>query len=178
MKTYIYKIICETGLIYYGSSKDPFKRFKTHYIKKDCACKDFINPSLNIVEEFEVETKREQLVRETYYIKNFECVNTKFPVFDKDKHLQDRKNIREKNKDKNNTERREKIECEICHKMISKYNMKRHLESSSHTTTIMTPEERREKRNKKAIEKVECSHCNQLFCRSGLSRHIRRKHIK
>ena len=176
MKTYIYKITCETGLIYYGSSKDPYKRFRDHYNKKDCACKGFINPSLNIVEEFEVETKREQLEKEKYYIQNFECVNTKYPLFDKTKHLEDRKNLREKNKEKINAERREKIECHICNKMISKYNMKRHLESSAHSKTIMTPEERKIKRNEKALEKIECSHCNKLFCRSSLKRHILRKH--
>ena len=119
---------------------------------------------------------QEQLEKEKYYIQNFECVNTKYPLFDKTKHLEDRKNLREKNKENINAERREKIECHICNKMISKYNMKRHLESSAHSKTIMTPEERKIKRNEKALENIECSHCNKLFCRSSLKRHILRKH--
>ena len=35
MKTYIYKITCETGLIYYGSSKDPYKRIDYIFYTKN-----------------------------------------------------------------------------------------------------------------------------------------------
>ena len=49
----IYKITCETGLIYIGSTTRPLKeRLRKH--KKDiCRCKDFINPKIELIENVE-----------------------------------------------------------------------------------------------------------------------------
>ncbi len=68
----VYKITCETGKIYYGSTSNTIKR-RTEQGWYGCACKDFINPT---IEELHIiEDKAERLLKEDYYINNFECVN-------------------------------------------------------------------------------------------------------
>ena len=76
----VYKITCETGLIYIGSTTRPLKeRLRKH--KKDiCRCKDFINPKIELIENVECETKTELLTRERYYIESIECVNLRIPL--------------------------------------------------------------------------------------------------
>ena len=73
----IYKITCETGKIYFGSTKRTLKqRLYHHKYFKDCACRDFINPKIELLETCKKENQKE---KEGYYIKNFECVNIKIP---------------------------------------------------------------------------------------------------
>tara|TARA_R110002153_G_scaffold48412_1_gene136534 strand:+ start:68 stop:499 length:432 start_codon:yes stop_codon:yes gene_type:complete len=73
----IYKITCETGKIYYGSTKRTLKqRLYNHIMVKDCTSRDFINPKIELLETCKKENQKE---REGYYIKNFECVNIRTP---------------------------------------------------------------------------------------------------
>ena len=68
----VYKITCETGKVYYGSTGNTLKRRKEQGWY-NCACKDFINP---VVEELHsIEDKSKRLLKENYYIDNFKCVN-------------------------------------------------------------------------------------------------------
>ena len=69
----VYKLTCSTtNKVYYGSTKNDivFRRSKGHY---NCACGDFVNPKLELVELVIDLTKLYE--RELYYIKNFDCVN-------------------------------------------------------------------------------------------------------
>ena len=69
----IYKLTCaETGKNYYGSTGNDIKRREGSGWYK-CACKDFINPKLEVLEHIEDETER--LHKENYYIENFDCIN-------------------------------------------------------------------------------------------------------
>ncbi len=69
----VYKLTCaETGKIYYGSTGNDIKKRENKGWYK-CSCKDFINPKLEVLEHVEDETER--LIRENYYIENFDCVN-------------------------------------------------------------------------------------------------------
>ena len=68
----VYKITCDTGKIYYGSTKSSLERRKGRgYIT--CSCKDFINPKIELVEK--VDNLDNLYERELYYIRNYECVN-------------------------------------------------------------------------------------------------------
>jgi len=69
----VYKLTCnETGKVYYGSTKNTFGRRKSNGWK-ECSCKDFVNPTIEIVEK--VDDLDNLLEREDYYIRNFECIN-------------------------------------------------------------------------------------------------------
>ena len=73
IKMSIYKLICsESKNVYYGATKHSmeYRRSKGHY---RCSCKDFVNPTLELVEIVQDITKLYE--REKYYIKNFECIN-------------------------------------------------------------------------------------------------------
>ena len=78
----IYKLVCETGLIYIGSTTQNLKdRLRDHKKKGNgCKCKAFINPKIELIENVECETKTELLTRERYYIESIECVNLRIPL--------------------------------------------------------------------------------------------------
>ena len=69
----IYKLTCsETGNYYYGSTGNDIKVRKNKGWNS-CACKNFINPTIEIMEY--VKDKNERLKRENDYILNNECIN-------------------------------------------------------------------------------------------------------
>jgi len=76
----IYKITCETGLIYIGSTTRLLKERLRQHKYDMCRCKDFINPKIELIENVECETKTELLTRERYYIESIECVNLRIPL--------------------------------------------------------------------------------------------------
>ena len=63
----IYRIVCETGLQYIGSTTTSLnQRFKTHYSNThQCSCKDFINPKIILIENYPCETKNTTLNKGT-----------------------------------------------------------------------------------------------------------------
>ncbi len=70
---FVYKLVCsETNKVYYGATSNTIqhRKEKGHH---RCSCKDFINPTISIVEK--CNSIEEMYERELYYIKNFECVN-------------------------------------------------------------------------------------------------------
>ena len=69
----VYKLTCsETGKVYYGSTKRTLEVRKSWGWKR-CSCKDFVNPTMELVEKVDNLDNLRQ--REDYYIRNFECVN-------------------------------------------------------------------------------------------------------
>ena len=96
----IYKKTCsETNKVYYGSTSNnlSIRKSKGHY---HCACKDFINPIMEIIEDVSHMTKDERLLRENYYILNFECVNINVAIQTEENKKNKDKKWREENKDK------------------------------------------------------------------------------
>ena len=86
----IYKIECgETGRIYIGSTIQTLnKRLNQH--KTDtkrlgkCVTKDFINPSISLIEDYPCDTNTQLLTRERYYMENTDCINTVRPIISKE----------------------------------------------------------------------------------------------
>ena len=82
---YIYSLTCSNpNLIYYGSTtKTLNKRLKGHKSTGNtCESKilfEWGNVKINMIEEIEYEDKKELLDRESYYIRNLECVNKIIP---------------------------------------------------------------------------------------------------
>ena len=74
----IYKLICsETLNIYYGSTIRTLKqRLRKHRCKdNDCQSKYFVEPVIELIEDYPCNNRRELEKREQYFIENFECVN-------------------------------------------------------------------------------------------------------
>jgi hypothetical protein len=152
----IYKMTCETGKTYYGSTKQTLKkRLQMHNYIKKCSCKDFINPKIELLETCE---KEQQKQRESYYIRNFECVNIRiedrtFKEWRKDykkihnenqkkwyeknreKKLKQKKEYYEKNKKKELEKKKETTTCE-CGVVITKCHLLRHKKSNKHKINI------------------------------------------
>ena len=133
----IYKMTCETGKTYYGStSRDLKVRLLEHKRHKKNTCKNFINPKIELLETCEKEKQNE---RERYFIKNFECVNYKQPGRhwkDNDElHKKTKKQYYEKIKNKVSESRKEKITCE-CGTIINKGGLLQHTKSKKHLNLI------------------------------------------
>lgn len=75
----IYKLTCETGKVYIGVTKRTLKeRLRDHRNKSNTCCsKNFINPTIELLEEFETDDKLEKRKKEREYIDKFDCVNIK-----------------------------------------------------------------------------------------------------
>ena len=98
----IYKMTCsESNKVYYGSTTQPIcERRVSHNFHKNCACKDFINPIIEIVEKVKCETKEELFWRERYYMENNECVNKKYPILSDEERIAYQKKKQKKNNTK------------------------------------------------------------------------------
>ena len=150
----IYKITCETGKVYYGSTKHIKKRFKHHTnVYNTSNSKGFLNPKFEILETCNEEERKD---KESYYIRNFECVNKRienrtlkeyYQEFKNDKtkykydkiHYEKNKEIinnkkrihYEKNKEIILEKKKVKITCK-CGSIIRKDKIKRHERSKKH----------------------------------------------
>mgnify|MGYP003645300405 FL=1 len=134
MKGYIYKVWTKSNpfYIYYGSTTEKSKRKYAHLNSKrveSCSARIFTNEyndcEFTIMEELEVDNKRELELRERYYIKNYPCINLKCPrPIDLVQYKKD-KDLRHYYKTK------EYIECE-CGTMVMKRLLKRHKTSKKH----------------------------------------------
>lgn len=122
----IYKLTCsETGKVYFGSTTQQIgERKRFHNFHKNCACKDFINPMIEIVEKVKCETKEDLFWRERYYIENNRCVNTKLPILSDEERLAYQK----KKQKKNNTK---KVVCE-CGIVVLATGIYRHRQTKKH----------------------------------------------
>ena len=77
----IYKLLNERGEVYYGSTCGAlWKRLKGHLkdankTRSKDLLKDSVDIKIELVENFNCNTRRELMEREHYYIKNFNCIN-------------------------------------------------------------------------------------------------------
>tara|TARA_R110000772_G_scaffold268128_1_gene394223 strand:+ start:1112 stop:1423 length:312 start_codon:yes stop_codon:yes gene_type:complete len=93
MKGKVYKLTCETGKIYIGSTTQELnKRFSTHKSKgNNCKSKDFINPTIELLEEIETENIDELRFIERGYIEKIICVNKNNPINTKEEKIKAKK---------------------------------------------------------------------------------------
>lgn len=74
----IYKIVAQ-GKTYYGSTTLPLPmRFNDHKNKQSCSSREIVcfeDAKIVLVENYPCETRRDLLMRERYYIDNYECIN-------------------------------------------------------------------------------------------------------
>ncbi len=159
----IYKVTCETGKVYIGSTVRKLDyRFSQHKTNdNDCASKDFINPKIELIESYPCETKQQLLWREREWFEKTECVNKHRPIITDEEKIQYEKEAgkswyqrnkgyipayRKKNKEKTDAydkayyekikhKRKEKITCE-CGKIVSKGNKPRHLKTKKHQAFV------------------------------------------
>jgi hypothetical protein len=98
----IYRVVCsETNRQYIGSTTSTLvKRLHQHKYKKDCMCKDFIEPKIFLIEDFPCDRKDQLLMRERYFIESMECVNLYRPIVTKEEVLKERKEYNDNNKEK------------------------------------------------------------------------------
>lgn len=78
----IYKVVCsETNRIYIGSTKHTLKqRLARHKSSSNsCRTKDFINPTIHLLEDYSCNNRNELSIRERYYVENNDCVNLAIP---------------------------------------------------------------------------------------------------
>jgi len=148
MKGRIYKIECEeTKRIYYGSTLLSLQhRLSQHKAPSSTRCltRDFINPTISLVEEIEYEDITELRKKEAEYIKNNECVNKQIPCRTwnewakdtgqyKKRYNKDVEKSREqcrdayyKHHEKRLAKANSKVKCPICDKEMSYANLPRH----------------------------------------------------
>lgn len=145
----IYKLTGDNGLIYYGSTTNLQERLYKH--KK--MSPDRYAQSYKLEGKFKVEVmesnipyKHIAVIRESYYIMNFPCINKQNP--DGWWWWNIHKNeVQKKHREENRTQRNqqcrdcyenlkdERIEC-ICGSKVHKYRMKRHLTSKKHKKSL------------------------------------------
>ena len=128
----IYKITNpEDGRVYYGSTKNPRKRFINHqkcarFNRGLCASKDFNYEEMNfeIVEDLFTDDKNEVLWCERKWIENNECVNIRRPILTQ----KERNKIINKARDKWG---KKEWKC-CCGKTILKMNKPQHFRTKHH----------------------------------------------
>jgi len=78
----IYKMTCETGKVYIGSTVSSLnRRLAQHKTNHNvCVTKDFINPKIELIESYPCETKPQLLWRERELIEKTDCVNKYKPI--------------------------------------------------------------------------------------------------
>ena len=134
----IYKMTCETGKVYYGSTKLTLKkRLRGHKDKKNCACKDFINPKMELLETCNEEEKKD---KESYYIRNFDCINKRIENRTREEWYNNYKEVHKENLKKwyikNKHKRQTKIICE-CGIEIMKSSYIKHSKTKKHLKNLV-----------------------------------------
>lgn len=83
---YIYKLICsESNNVYFGSTTNPLRRYHQHCaVNNNFSSKILVKPDLQLLEYICIEDGEEFLkqlkLKESYYIKNNDCVNKNIPL--------------------------------------------------------------------------------------------------
>ena len=161
----IYKVVCsETLDVYYGSTIQTLKQRLTMHKGKynGCASKYFLEPIIELVEEYPCNSKLELEKRERYFIENFECVNKLVPTRtekewnkkyyndNKEKMIERAKKYREENREllnenrkkyynknleKIKEKRKEKMICE-CGLEINKSSLSPHQKTKKHLNNL------------------------------------------
>jgi len=141
----IYKIT-GYGLVYYGSTTKTLNRRKNGHkadYERYKSGNHRYTSSYDILEQGDdwcielveiVEDKDQLLIREKYYIKNYECVNKYSPFrteeekkeYKKEQMAQYRAENRE-NREKSKAKKRERVQCPRCNKDLSRDSLRRHI---------------------------------------------------
>jgi len=125
-----YKLTCETGKVYYGSTKRGLmERKKLHRNQKNCECRQFINPTIELVDFFE--TRKEMLYGERLLIEENECVNIKIPIKSKEEITTYKDKWYQQNKKRISDKGKEIIKCE-CGMSIKKSSKWNHMKTQFH----------------------------------------------
>ena len=138
----IYKICCrnpDIKEIYIGSTTNFYRRKQEH--KSICNNSNIKNYNLNvykfirangnwdnwdmiIIEKFECNDKLELHKQERYWLENLQAsLNSQIPNRSKKEHYD---NNKDKIKQKKNEKRREKVECDICGKILNRGSLNTH----------------------------------------------------
>jgi len=154
----IYRIVCEeTGLQYIGSTCSTLvKRLSGHKRNKRCACKDFINPKIFLIEDYPCDRKDQLLMRERFHMENVDCINMRKPIVsnqetterrrissldyyhnNKEKTLEYRKKYREEHVEYKSLKASQKIICE-CGSIVARSSLTRHKKNKKHQLFINT----------------------------------------
>ena len=138
-KGQIYKITCETGKIYIGSTvKKLNQRLCEHKNKSNnCVTKHFINPKIELIELYPCKTKNELLWRERAWFDTTPCVNNNRPITTPEER---KALISEKDKiywEKTKAERNKKIDCE-CGGKYCRRNKLEHYDTLKHKKYLTT----------------------------------------
>lgn len=132
----IYKL-SKNGKNYYGSTIMTMAQRMTKHRqcdKKHRQCssaelfEDKIDPKVEIIETFKYEEIRELREREDYYIKNFDCINKKGAVFNREEYERTNKEyINKKQWERRKLKNmKEKMNCPICDAIVNKHGIYRH----------------------------------------------------
>lgn len=135
----IYRIVCEeTGRQYIGSTCSTLvKRLSNHKNNKKsrCACKDFINPKIFLIEDYPCDRKDQLLMKERYWIETMECVNLVRPIINelerKDTKVKCNSIYHQTHKEKIELYKSQKVKCE-CGSQVRFGNLPRHKKSKKH----------------------------------------------
>ena len=129
----IYKMTCESGLVYIGSTVSSLNlRFSQHTTpKNDCETKHFINPKIELIENFPCETKQELLWREREWFEKTDCVNKLRPITTSEENRKLRRETGNKYREKNREIINEKFNCD-CSGRFTRANKARHLKTKLH----------------------------------------------
>ena len=131
MKGYIYKLTCESGNNYYGSTFNINRNSKGWY---KCACKDFINPTFEIIETIDDINKKDLFLKENEYIINNECVNNNVAIqtaetklkWKRDYNNNNREYIRGLQRKYDNAKKNIYVNCEYCDKQLKIRSLRIH----------------------------------------------------
>ena len=139
----IYKVTCgETSKVYIGSTIERYlsTRFSKHKKKENrCETKHFIEPKIELLEEYPCETKEKLLWREREWYEKTECVNKNRPVItfeeNKERKRKSQYKYREENKERLNEKAKEKIQCECGGKFLKRHKST-HFKTKKHQSFV------------------------------------------
>jgi len=164
-KSIIYKLCCKDTLItdfYIGSTCNFTRRkFQHKSTSKNTTSKDshykvyefirnnggFDNWDMIMIEEISCENKRQKEQRERYWIEELKPnLNTQTPCRSiqeyketcKEKIKESNKKYREKNRTRLLEKQREKVNCDICNKTLSKSSLSRHKKTKHSNQSFFT----------------------------------------
>ena len=120
----IYRLVCESGKQYIGSTTQALRKRLWHHRKSpNTMARTFINPIIILIEDYACERKEQLLMRERYWVENTECVNSHRPIISEEERREWFKKYNEK--------MREKVKCE-CGLTVSRGQLKRHMKTKKH----------------------------------------------
>ena len=130
-----YKMTCsETGKVYYGSTKRGLvERKGGHRNDKACECRDFVNPTIELVDVFL--SKKDMLYAERLLIEDNDCVNIKIPIKSKEEIKEYKDNWYQQNKKRIASKNKEIVECD-CGMKITKGAYHNHLKTKFHLNNV------------------------------------------